>query len=289
MNHSVDAVIVLYHPDSQVLETIESLAGQVNKVVIVINAVSDSLLQQIKSNSKVVVINNSSNVGLATALNAGLNYSFGILKSDFSVLFDQDSQPPVGFIKQLLNEFILSASFNLACIGPRLNDVKGGEAKYGKNNAQFEIRQPRSIPSSGTLISREAFLKIGPMMDALFIDGIDHEWCFRAYHLGFVIKVSDGVEMNHNMGDIGVKFFGEYKPIHRSPFRHYFIVRNSIYLASLSYIPLRWRVVELIKTVRRIFVYSFVSSNRVESIQLMLKAIYDGIFKKLGPLKTSSK
>ena len=289
MNHSAVAVIILYHPAPEVLKTIQSLSQQVDKVVVVVNAASDEILLSIQAINNVVVIKNSSNVGLATALNSGIEFSFGELQSEFVVLFDQDSQPPVGFVNELVSEFVGTKNLNLACIGPKLVDVKGGNAEYGKNNVQFDIQSPRSIPTSGTLIAREAFIKVGPMMDALFIDGIDHEWCFRAYSRGFVVKVSDKVEMQHNMGDVGVNFFGQYKPIHRSPFRHYFIVRNAIYLSSLSYIPLKWRIVELIKTVRRICVYSVVSVNRLQSIKLIAKAIHDGIFKKLGPLTTSLK
>ncbi len=289
ISNSVVAVIVLYHPATQVLETIRNLLVQVNRVIVVINAASDQILQKIGSMNRVTIIANSSNIGLATALNKGLEFSFGELKSEFTVLFDQDSKPPQEFIEQLVNEFIVSSAHNLACIGPSLKDIKGGSMGYIKNNTQLDIKKPRSIPTSGTLISKKAFMQVGSMMDSLFIDGIDHEWCFRAYSLGFVVKVSDSVEMEHNIGDIGFNLFGEFKPIHRSPIRHYFIIRNSIYLASVPYIPMRWRLVELIKVFPRVFVYSLVSTHRFETIKLIARALCDGIFKKLGPLTTLSK
>ena len=288
MGHKVAAVVVLYHPDHQVIETIQSLSVQVENVVVVINAASDEVLKSIKKIINVALIQNSSNIGLATALNKGLEYSFGELQADFVQLFDQDSNPPLDFTQQLLQEFINSKEFELACIGPKLIDLKGGDSKYEKNNSQVNIQYPRSIPTSGTLISKEAFTKVGAMMDALFIDGIDHEWCFRAYSKGLVVKVSDAVQMEHNMGDVGLNYFGQYKPIHQSSVRHYFIVRNAIYLSFLSYIPLSWRMVELIKTIRRIFVYAFVSTNRLQSIRLMVKAICDGVCKKLGPIEIAN-
>lgn len=182
----------------------------------------------------------------------------------------------VELAKKMTNE-------KIASISPVLIDQKAPNA-YCPTRHLFNRADPGSVPTSGTLIPKDAWLKIGPMLDDLFIDGIDHEWCFRACSLHFNVIVSTEHSMVHNMGDSGFSLFGVYKPIHRSPARHYFIVRNAIFLSSLSYIPLKWRILELFKTIRRFFAYILFSTNRPQSLRLMGRAIYDGVLKKLGPL-----
>lgn len=287
MNSRTAAILVLFNPHDQVEQTIKSIANSVALVIVVVNAASDELISRIKFIDNVEVIVNSFNIGLALALNVGMKIAFEQQQFEYVILFDQDSKPSTNLVGELQVEFIESKKLKIACVAPQLVDLKATGSCYGVNNLQYDITFPRSAPTSGSLISREAYFEVGPMMGDLFIDGIDHEWCFRAYRKGFVVKVSDRVIMKHNMGDVGINFFGQYKPIHRSSFRHYFIIRNSIYLSSLSTIPLRWRLFELFKTIRRIFVYAIVSSNRPESIKLMVKAIHDGFLKKLGPLSTS--
>jgi rhamnosyltransferase len=246
---------------------------------VVINGINQNSLESLQSKSYLHVINNPKNIGLASALNQGIEYAFDFLNTQFVILFDQDSEPSLELPTKLASEFIAYGS-SLACIGPMLTDVKIKGAQYlAQNKASV-----KTIPTSGTLISHESFIKVGPMMDALFIDGIDHEWCFRAAHMGLRIAVSNEIVMSHNMGDDGLNWLGQYKPVYRNPIRHFFIIRNSIYLIKLSYIPLSWRLVESLKIIRRIVMYLWASNDRFRSSHLIYKALIDGFCNRLGPL-----
>jgi rhamnosyltransferase len=88
--------------------------------------------------------------------------------------------------------------------------------------------------------------------------------------------------MIHDMGDIGINYWGQYKPIHRSPIRHYYIIRNTLYLVRLTYVPIRWKLVELLKTFRRIMAYLVFSSDRLASVRLIFLGIFDGLCGRLG-------
>jgi len=279
---NIASVIVLYHPSEEVATLIASSALNVGSVIVVVNAAEEKLLEKIALVEKVTILRNSSNVGLAIALNMGISYAFEKVDADFVALFDQDSLPTAGLIEALVYEFESSGLLNLACIGPRLIDVKGDGIISRKKNPQIDISKVCSIPTSGSVISKTAFYDIGPMLDRLFIDGIDHEWCFRAYSKGYVVKVSDHQDMIHDMGDIGINYCGQYKPIHRSPIRHYYIIRNTLYLVRLTYVPIRWKLVELLKTVRRIMAYLVFSSDRLASARLICLGIFDGLCGRLG-------
>ena len=276
---SIACIFVLYHPEPSSLNKLDRFAEFGYPVIVVINAIAHHALEILQSKRHLHVINNPNNIGLASALNQGIKYAFDRLNTQFVVLFDQDSEPLSELPMQLVSEFMAHGS-DLACIGPMLTDVKIQGAQYlAQNKASVQ-----TIPTSGTLISQAAFAKVGRMMDALFIDGIDHEWCFRAAHIGLRIAVSNKVLMSHNMGDDGLNWLGQYKPVYRNPIRHFYIIRNSIYLVKLPYIPLSWRLIESLKIIRRIVMYLWASNDRSRSLRLIFKAVLDGFSSHLGPL-----
>jgi rhamnosyltransferase len=115
------------------------------------------------------------------------------------------------------------------------------------------------------------------MCEWLFIDGIDHEWCFRAQYNGLEIVRSNYRVMDHNMGDGGLTLLGRYRPLHANPIRHFYIVRNTIYLSKMSYISVNWRIWELLKLSYRIPTYMLISSDRIESVRKITSGFWQGI------------
>src|SRR5262249_19594983 len=88
--------------------------------------------------------------------------------------------------------------------------------------------------ASGALIPAEVLQSVGLMQEDLFIDWVDMEWCWRARNLhGLqVIGIGD-VVIQHAVGD-DVVALGSRKITIRSPLRHYYMIRNAIYLALYS-------------------------------------------------------
>lgn len=277
----VCCIFVLFYPQRSVKKTLEGLASEGYPVVVVSNGVDGDLLISLRAAPGIELIENSENLGLAHALNQGINHAFNDPEVQFVVLFDQDSSPPVKLPLVLANELDIDSD---ACIGPRLVDVKAQDAGYRTHNTKAGAEAVASIPTSGTVISRRAFATVGPMLEELFIDGIDHEWSLRAAANGFRVRISDRVNMLHDMGDDGIVWFGDYKPLYKNPIRHFYIIRNSMYLGLHSRLPLRWRLQELLKTLRRIPVYLWASNDRVRSFKLIVQALIDGSRGKLGPL-----
>jgi rhamnosyltransferase len=226
---------------------------------------------------------NKENIGLAKAINQGINFALERFDSNFFILFDQDSKPDLLLPKNLAIKALEYNLSKLACIGPALVDIKSKLKKH-QNFKEVKFKKSLYIPTSGTLIPKKSLMKIGLMIDDLFIDGIDYEWCFRASKYGFDVITSTKDEMLHNMGDDGFNYFGSYKPLHRSPVRHYYIIRNSLFLLRLTYIPISWKLFEFLKTFRRCIFYIFISRNKIHSIILIFKAISDGYRMRMGKL-----
>lgn len=283
--NKIACVVVFYNPEPESIANLDRMASHGYLVVVVVNQASQGMLERLQLIRGVYPIVNNTNLGLATALNQGITFGFDQLNVNYVTLFDQDSLPDVTLPLSLALEFEGFQSNIVACIGPMLKDRKDLTASYAQNELEFSGVMPSSIPTSGTLIPLHAWRDIGPMMDSLFIDGIDHEWCLRAKHRGYQVRLSRTLTMVHDMGDASVKVFGRYKPIHKSPIRHYFIVRNALFLATLTYLPVMWRIIELAKTIRRVAVYLFVSTDRAMSLRLICHAIFDGLRGRLGPCK----
>lgn len=279
-SNKIFSVVVLYWPDHETIRFIEQLAGYGWSVIAVVNGIEDIQKTKLKALKSITIIENKENLGLARALNQGCERAFS-LGAAHVFLLDQDSRPTNELPDQLLIDFISlkRAGRNIAAIGPTLVDVKcdaRGIPKTEKSRSQF--LNVDTIATSGSLIPKSAFEMVGNMCEWLFVDGIDHEWCFRAKHRGLEIIKSDQRYMDHNMGDDGITLLGRYRPLHRSPIRHFYITRNSIFLIKQAHISLIWRTKELFKILYRSFIYIMISSNKIQTLKNICSGVYQGIF-----------
>jgi rhamnosyltransferase len=274
-NDEVAVVVVLYNPDAESLAHVRELAGVWRHVFAVSNGITDAQRVELAAIDGLSLIENPGNVGLARALNQGIELSLASTAS-FILLLDQDSRLPSGTIGLLVQgaKRLRDANVPVGCVAPRLVDRKAPEASVGTPG------EPLTVATSGSLLTREAVLAVGQMWDELFIDGIDHEWCFRARAKGFAVVLDREATLTHDMGEGGVRIGNRFRPIHRSPFRHYHIVRNTLWLQSRSYIPLRWRLRELVKLAYRAPIYLLVSDDRKETLLALFRAVRDGTFNR---------
>ena len=270
------SVVVLYQPDTAVLDFWREFARQGEPLIAVLNSNEAADVCNVESAKFAKLIVNSENRGLAVALNQGLAAAKD-MGARYVMLLDQDSQPPIGMGHKLAAELetLKRNRQPYAAIGPTLLDRKAGGELQSKSRPDKAIIDWPTIATSGTVIDMAAQGVIGNMRDDLFIDGIDHEWCHRARSKGFRIGASTSVTMPHDMGDDGIVIFGRYRPLHRSPVRHYYIVRNTLWLAQLSYISTKWRAKEVAKLVYRIPAYLLNSSDRGRTLKSLFRAFQD--------------
>lgn len=286
LSHTV-AIIVLFWPDRETVAFIDSLAKGGLPIIAVVNAIEPSIGRLLQSVDSSEIILNEENLGLSYALNQGCLFAFA-RGATHVFLLDQDSRPSVSLPNELLADWRNSGDSEqrVGAIGPVLIDIKSKHANVGSKEANAELpitSRVATLATSGSLISKEAFETVGGMYEWLFIDDIDHEWCFRARYHNFAIMRANGRAMLHNMGDQGVNLFGRYRPIHRSPVRHYYILRNTIFMLRQPYVSWRWRLCEAIKTLYRTPVYLTVSSNRAMTAKCIIKAVKDGFQHKRVP------
>ena len=284
------AGVVLYNPPSSSCSLLESLKMQGCTVSIIVNALDNEEDISIYSKISDFCSFPGENIGLANALNSIIRI-FQSEDFDFLFLFDQDSQISDGYVANMINEYssISDVDNKIACLGPRLSDVKfpaSHSSLYSPINYAIYNKRWMTVATSGSLFTQSSFRRVGLMDHNLFIDGIDHDWCLRAWKQDRSIYVSSQSILIHDMGNAFIKFGSILKPIHSNPIRHYYIVRNSLYMIFWKEFPVQWKILEGLKTIRRIFGYPLLSPKKIRSFKMVLLGLIHGTIKRLGKLSS---
>lgn len=280
------AIIVTFHPDTKHLaDMCINLKKQVGHVIIIDNTPGDGRMTYIDDSIHRIVLGD--NLGIATAQNIGLQKAME-LKCTRCTIFDQDSEVPDDLCLVLSNDMdmLIQNGEKVACIGPRIVDLLENKVENSSDeimliNNCFATKQ---IIASGSLFHLEYLNKIGMMEDDLFIDAVDHEWCWRANKLGYKICVSANVYMKHVIGlDRGKVLVWNY--IICSPIRHYYQFRNTILLLPRKYVPLKWKIKKIIELILMPFIYIFKGPDRSNRLYYMARGVYDGMIGHVGKIK----
>ncbi|MFX1702571.1 glycosyltransferase family 2 protein [Chitinophaga sp. CC14] len=239
---------------------------------------------------KVKYISLGDNKGIAVAQNTGASYLFS--KVDSIVFFDQDSLPADNMVASLVKSYEQVSAiekYNIGGIGPRAINTQTGvayKAKLKKGIAVAEgiqVTKLTELISSGTLIRKEVWEKTGGMDEALFIDAVDHEWCWRAREKGgYSFFIDETAHLYHALGEgdkkiLGINFKGIPKPV-----RCYYLYRNYLLLVRRSYVPLYWKLMSGCKFSLKFFFYPVFLENGRMYLKYILKGIKDGVAGKGG-------
>ena len=177
----VAAIIVSYNPDSNLFDSINLLLNQVEKVIIVDNGSKEKYVKYIKSinEDKIEIILNKENLGIATALNIGVRKA---LENGYEwiLTMDQDSKASPDMVKKMFNVY---NSINreerkdILSIFPNFVDERIQSIEENSNMNSYEYVD--ADITSGNLLRKEVFEKVGFFDDSLFIDLVDTDFCMR--------------------------------------------------------------------------------------------------------------
>lgn len=286
--NNVVAVIILYNPNIDCLnESLNSLIKQVEGIILVDNSIDNSqivsLIEKINS-TKINYLPQGANLGVAKAQNIGISNAIS-QNYEYCLIMDQDSIVSDGMVFQLLEDYIFlkSRKINLAVIGPTpINKITQKEyaPRLRKNYPFFNdydhLIKVNELISSGSLINLQVLNDIGLMDENLFIDGVDHEWCWRANKKGYSCAMSRKAKLQHMLGEGDRKILGISVAI-SSPFRIYYQYRNFIYLCKKSYVPTYWKLNNMFKYSIKFFYYPIFIFPRTKYLINIVKGIYAGI------------
>lgn len=278
-------ILVLYNPDIDLLfKVVSSIISQVDKLWVSDNSVENIYLPTIFQSEKIVYKKMLGNIGIAAAQNYGIKYA---IENKYKYLYflDQDSISPKDIIDKLHIQYnvLHSTGITIGAIGPRavnryeMKEYKGTIKKGIKINDS--VTEVTELISSASLIKVSTFEEVGLMDEDLFIDGVDHEWCWRASSImkGRFFIIED-IKLDHQLGE-GDRFFLWKKVAIPTPFRIYYQFRNYFILLKRNYVPMYWKISNGIKYSIKLFYFPLCISPRIVYLRNMWKGIIDGIFK----------
>lgn len=281
----IGAVVILYKPQSiKTYLLIETILEQVDVLCIIDNSPEPTPLNVDRTGLHYHHFSN--NVGVAAGHNIGLR-DLQSSNCDYGVLFDQDSNIDKRFINNLAQLITSDCAKeqSLVAIGPRVIcsfSEKKVAPRIQKEIALFESMVcVTQIISSGMMIDLSKIKQIGFKDEDLFIDGVDHEWCWRAKTHNHLVAIAEKVEMVHQLGDARSKFAGVTYKV-GSPIRLYYQFRNIFILCRRSYVPTYWKIRNLLCLPLRFIANAILQTNRRRRFLFMLCGICDGILNRKG-------
>jgi rhamnosyltransferase len=227
----IAAVVILYNPDDNILENINSFANQVEKVFVVDNSdfSNEALLNKTDYFINVEYVFNNSNIGVAAALNIGAQRAID-QGFDYLLTMDQDSKAANGMVKELLS--IIQYSENVGIVSPEHLDIDIQSQPKPEN---VYVKDVLSTITSGNILCLDAYKSVGGFLDKLFIDHVDHEYCLRLIKNNYKVIKTNRVLLYHKLGNSNRrKFFRwTFYPSHHPPLRLYYRTRNRLFVDKL--------------------------------------------------------
>ena len=296
-----DIGIVAYDPNPEILvDLVKHASAEARKVWVFQNSkLSPELKVRLRAAciSEIEFLNDGTNVGLGIAYNTMATAAL-LNKADALLLFDQDSSPPTGMLTRLgadMQELIRQGK-KPALVGPlpvsvddnmfkppRRYNLAGGIVNGTLLPAEFAI-------SSGSLVNLHAFAKLGVFREDFFIDAIDIEWCFRAWHKGYSCWMDKHAVMPHRLGQgiIRIPVVGMLLA-RQNPARLYTYVRNQVAMIREDVAPLRWKVKLLPYLALQGLVYLLAyRGERMRVMKAFCWGFSDGLANRMGPGRRSA-
>lgn len=293
------AVVVTFMPELERLgQLLQSLASQVDMIVVVDNGSSDSVLAWLtafNAEVQIKVFPLGDNRGIATAQNVGIRYARQ-QGAEYVILFDHDSCPAGDMVELLRKaaEVKAASGMKVAALGPRYLDARqNNPPPFLQVVGLRVIRQSCPSPTtvvdvdyliaSGCLMPMSTLDAVGDMQEELFIDYVDIEWGMRARSKGYQSFGVCGASMAHDLGEDPIRFFGRNIP-HHSPLRHYYHFRNAVWMYRQRWVPLHWKLADGYRLILKYGFYTLFAKPRHTQFWMMTKGAWHGLLGRMGRL-----
>lgn len=289
MAERVCAVVITYFPDAGFPERLEKIASQVFRVIVVDNCtIGQSVINlemALFSRENVSCIRNTENLGVAVALNQGINKILSeTADCSWIVTFDQDSMPVGNMVEKMLAVWKSHPhQKKLMLAGPRTTFIDSTSRPDPVDKRPW--RDVTHVITSGSLISRQAFELAGYFNEGLFIDYVDIEYCLRIRTLGYKVIEVPSAEIIHHMGRLEERFLlGEkVHPTHHPPLRRYYQFRNALLLhRQFRKTQNQWCWKNRIILIKILILVLLYEKQRLQSLFQIMRGISHGLAGRSG-------
>ncbi|SED44302.1 glycosyltransferase [Pseudomonas anguilliseptica] len=281
-NSGACAIVVLFHPDAAFGWRLHKILTQFSSVILVDNTPKGAALTNLPSSVR--VLQNGRNLGIATALNKGIDLA--IEKGyEWVATFDQDSEILPGYLENMVS---ISARQTPTPVLVGCNYLHDGDTKvvHRAPHKATEAWARQTLITSGTFMPACFAREIGGFREDYFIDSVDHEFCLRAHRHGAEILMTVQPFMRHRMGNAGACLFGLTLSLQHQATRRYYLARNTI-LTIRQYgtaYPC-WATRQIFRLIGEGLAIAFIESDKTSKICAFTRGLWHGLIGRSGPLE----
>ena len=274
----IAGVVVLYHPDKEVIQNINSYINDIDILYYLDNSnkKDKKLISEIKAIKKVVYIDNRGNKGIAYAQNRAAHIAIKE-RYEWLLTMDQDSAATENMVGLLVKYIEQHDTSNIGI-------VTAFQEYKNKNYFSQEYQQVVVAMSSGNILNLKVYKVVGGFLNKLFIDMVDNEYCLRLNQHGYKVIMVNKAILKHNVGETKIIdniIFNSY-----NPYRLYYYVRNNLFTereyADIFPGLMKERKEFTRKKYIKIILYE---KNRISNVYYMLRGFIDYKRNRYGELK----
>jgi rhamnosyltransferase len=289
----IAGVTILYHPTADVIANITSYLPALDILYIIDN--SDNydtiIIDSVKKLDKISYKSLKGNNGVAKALNVAAEMAIAgghqwLLTMDQDSMFTQN-----GLAHYMDCDNTLSDQQNIALFSPTHVNINS-EDRIKDSNDGCRFTLPLKVMTSGNLMNLAVYKEIGKFDEALFVDEVDHEYCYRAHINSKTVVQFDSAELVHSLGNmrraghLGL-FFKRQRSVY-APIRFYYLFRNYLYVRGKykSKLPEEFRARD--KEIRTFILKNFLfGGNFITRCKYLLQAKRDFKAHKMNKINTA--
>tara|TARA_R110002072_G_scaffold4508_1_gene31392 strand:- start:25422 stop:26345 length:924 start_codon:yes stop_codon:yes gene_type:complete len=296
---SVCAGVVAHNPKVGALhDLVGNLLACSRWVVIVDNASSDTEYLEVLARQQpgVTIVQNAQNRGVSGGVNQVIDHARE-MKAEFVVAFDQDTKISPELINVLAGDLQMkrASGESVAAIGPLVvDDYTDHKLPFIRFRLPWNTRYRGEtlatserlvacdfLITSGCLMPMQTIDDVGAMNEALFIDNVDLEWCFRAMHKGYKIYGDFGAAIRQQIGENHTKIpFTQAVIRYHDYQRNYYMTRNRLWLYRQRYTIKAWVVHDVLRFILKFCYLLAFRGNRVDLVKSTLRGLIDSFAMK---------
>ncbi len=219
-------------------------------------------------------LHNGNRGGIAGGLNRGVEAALE-LGADWITLLDQDSRLDAADLHRLREPWCASQA-GAFVVGPTIWDRERGEVHGRGLGPSSGYERTRLLISSGTTFRSSDWSALGGFHEDLFIDFVDHAWCFRAQARGFLLLRHPEVRLEQRFGRPHPNRMCRWAGLQLySPQRHYYALRNLRWLILQQTVPLDLKLKECAKMLVKPWCWLLFEPQRQRNLWAVVRALLD--------------
>lgn len=285
---NICAIIVTYFPDPDFITRLEKVLAQFPSAIVVDNGScgdAANVLRALNETPNVQLVKNMSNLGIATALNQGVEVAFR-RGFEWVVTFDQDT---IIFpnMRNTLTSICAAFSEGDVMVGGNYWDERHQRNFIECRDKKKTYRERKTLITSGTLMSISLTKRLGGFREDYFIDSVDHEFSLRARAGGCKVLISCEPVMRHSIGSsIKTDWISRFSSFNHAPVRKYFIARNAVATARLYFFrEPAWSLRQACRLAFDLASILLFEENKAKKTKAFLIGILHGLAGKMGSIE----